>query len=241
MKASSVFRDNFSGKENRAATEKKLGPWEPPSRHIELREAEQTYQPEVKRDPQQRAERKAERAAERERLKKEYRSYRTAAEKELKGYKDRGRGELRKLTADQKGRREQLRKLSFPRHGKQAARSVLAAESVRERAALKQRLLEDESKHKPKGYRDWVADRAEQGDLAAISQQRGFLYQDRRRVKEKGSTDWFGIRGADGGDWREVGSDTPDHDRGTAPTQAIRRDPNAPGRRSTGALATWAI
>jgi hypothetical protein len=54
-----------------------------------------------------------------------------------------------------------------------------------------------------------VAERAELGDRAAMSQLRGFLYQDRRRVKEKGKADWFGIRGADGGDWRDWG-DTPD-------------------------------
>ena len=209
VKASSVFRDNFSGKEHRAQTEKQLGPWEPPKRVIELRDAEQTYQPEAKRDPQQRAGRRAERAVERERLKKDHRAYRTAAEKELKRSKDRGREELRKLTADQRARREQLRKLPFSPHARQAARSVLAAESVRERAALKQRLMEEQAKQKPKSYRDWVAERAELGDRAAMSQLRGFLYQDRRRVKEKGNADWLGIRGADGGDWREWG-ETPD-------------------------------
>ena len=209
VKASSVFRDNFSGKENRAQTEKQLGPWEPPKRVIELRDAEQIYQPEAKRDPEQRAERRAERAADRERLKKDHRAYRTAAEKELKRSKDRGREELRELAADQRARREQLRKLPFAPHARQAARSVLAAESVRERAALKQRLMEEQAKQKPKSYRDWVAERAELGDRAAMSQLRGFLYQDRRRVKEKGKADWFGIRGADGGDWRDWG-DTPD-------------------------------
>ena len=82
--------------------------------------------------------------------------------------------------------------------------------SVRERAGLKQRLTEDRAAHQPKNYRDWVAERGARGDAAAISQLRGFLYQDRRRVQGNGPrTGELSIQGAGGGDWREW-SDTPE-------------------------------
>lgn len=212
VKASSVFRDNFSGKANRAQTEKQLGPWEPAKRNIELRDAEQTYQPEAKRDPQQRAERRAARAAEREALKKEYRAYREKAEQEFKRLKDHGRDELRKLAADQRRRREELRRLPFAKRARQLARSVFAAESVRERAALKQRLLEAESPHRPKSYRDWVAERAAQGDRAATSQWRGFVYRERRLARELGVPGL--VLGSIGGpdEDKRAWSDTPDLD-----------------------------
>ena len=186
VKASSVFRDNFSGKANRAQTEKQLGPWEPPKRFIELRDAEQTYQPEVKRDPQQRAERRAARANDRERLKKEYRAYRSGAEKQMKVHATKAGGELRELMAKQRRRREELRQLQVKPLARQAMRSVLAAEGVRERAVLKQRQIEERAALRPKRYRDWVAERAAQGDRAATSQWRGFVYRERRLAMELG-------------------------------------------------------
>jgi len=210
VKASSVFRDNFSGKENRAQTEQQLGPWEPPKRFVQVRTAEQTYQRQPKRDPQQREQRRAERAAEREKLKKEYSGYRSAANKNLTAYRNRASNELRNLAATQRARRAEVRTLNIGSIQKRAMRSVLAAESVRERAALKQRLTDERAEHQPKNYRAWIAERAAQGDAAAISQLRGFLYQDRRRVREIGEhAGGFSIQGAGGGDWREWG-DSPD-------------------------------
>ena len=58
--------------------------------------------------------------------------------------------------------------------------------------------------HRPKNYREWVAERAAQGDVAAVSQLRGFLYQDRRQVAEM--VDPVGavsIQSGGVGDWRE--------------------------------------
>jgi hypothetical protein len=210
VKASSVFRENFSGKANRARTEKQLGEWESPKRFVQVRDTEQTYQPQPKRDPEKRASRRAERAAQREQFKKEYRAYRATADKASTAYRVQVSEELRKLGAVHRAKREEVRKLSVGYIEKRAIRSVLAAEAVRERAALKQRLLEDRAVHRPKNYREWVAERAAQGDASAISQLRGFLYQDRRRVAEMvGPAGAVSIQSGGVGDWREW-SDTSD-------------------------------
>jgi hypothetical protein len=204
VKASSVFRENFSGKENRARTEKQLGAWEQPKRFVQVRNAEQTYQPQPKRDLEKRTIRRVERAAQREQFKKEYRAYRSTVEKALAGSRNQASVELRNLGAAHRAKREQVRKLPIGYIEKRAIRSVLAAEAVRERAALKRRLLEDRAAHRPKNYREWVAERAAQGDAAATSQLRGFLYQDRRRVLEMiGPAGAVTIQGGGGGDWRE--------------------------------------
>ncbi|MBL8237246.1 MAG: relaxase/mobilization nuclease domain-containing protein [Bryobacterales bacterium] len=208
VKASSVFRDNFSGKANREQTEKQLGNWEGPNSFVKARAAEQTYPPQPKRDAEKRAERRVERAAAREKLKGEYRKYRSAAEKGLSGHRHHASTELRNLGTAQRARRAEVRTLKVGYIEKQAIRSALAAESVKERAALKQRLMEERAKHQPKNYREWVAEQAAQGDPAAMSQLRGFLYQDKRRVLETQSqAGAIGIQGAGGGDWR-VWSDT---------------------------------
>lgn len=204
VKASSVFRENFSGKENRGRTEKQLGKLEAPKRFVQVRNPEQVYQLQPKRDPEQRASRRAERAAQREQLKKEYRSYRVTAEKASTAYRGQASAELRTLGAAHRAKREEVRKLPLGYIEKRAIRSVLAAEAVRERAALKQRLMEGRAVHRPKNYREWVAERAAQGDIAAVSQLRGFLYQDRRRVAEMGGpTGAASIQSGGVGDWRE--------------------------------------
>ena len=204
VKASSVFRENFSGKENRAQLEKQLGKWEPPNRYAQVRTAEQTYQPQPKRDPERRVERRAERAADRARLKGEYRQYRTEAGKSLAKLRQRAGEELQKLGAAHRAKRAEVKTLRVGPIGKRAIRSVLAAEAVRERAAVKLRLYEERAACKPKNFRDWVAERAAQGDSAAISQLRGFLYQDRRLVQNRGlRAGEVSIQGAGGGDWRE--------------------------------------
>ena len=217
VKASSVFRDNFSGKQNRAQLEKQLGEWKPPSRYAQVRTAEETYQPQPKRDPQRRTERRAERAADRAKLKGEYRQYRTEAGKAMTMHRHRAGEELRKLATAHRAKRAEVKTLKVGYIEKRAIRSVLAAEAVRERVAMKQRLAEERASYQPKNYREWVAERAAQGDAASISQLRGFLYQDRRLVKDRGlRTGEVSIQGAGAGDWREW-SDTFDV------TEALRR------------------
>jgi hypothetical protein len=216
VKASSAFRDNFSGRENRAHLEKQLGKWEPPNRYAQVRTAEETYQPQPKRD-ERRSERRAERAADRARLKGEYRQYRTETGKSMARLRQRASEELRKLGAAHRAKRAEVKTLNVGFIEKRAIRSVLAAEAVRDRAAAKLRLDKERSACKPKNYRDWVTERAARGDCAAISQLRGFLYQDRRLVQDRGiRAGEVSIQGAGAGDWREW-SDTFDV------TEALRR------------------
>ena len=208
VKASSVFRDNFSGAGNRAQTEKQLGEWKPPQRHIQLRNAEQTYQP--KRDPAHRAERAAERAAQREQLKSEYRGYRTEALKAVVKDRKRGGEELRKLAKAQQEERAAVRARRLSPLEKRVLRSEMAAAAVRDRAALKQKQMDESAKLKPKTYREWVIEQAQKCNAAAIGQVRGFIYQDRRRAVL--GRHWEGelsIQSAEGTDRREW-SDTPD-------------------------------
>ena len=217
VKASRVFRDNFSGKENRAQIERQLGKWEPPNRYAQVRTAEETYQPQPKRDPERRAQRRAERAADRARLKSEYRQYRTEAGKSLAQIRQQASEELRKLGAAHRAKRAEVKTLNVGSIEKRAIRSVLAAEAVRDRAAAKLRLDNERAACKPKNYREWVTERAAHGDSAAISQLRGFLYQDRRLVQDRGiRAGEVSIQGAGAGDWREW-SDTFDV------TEALRR------------------
>jgi hypothetical protein len=204
VKASKVFRSNFSGRENRAQLEKQLGTWQPPNRYTQVGTAGESYQPQSKRDPEKRASQRAERAAERDQLKKEYRAYRATAETAWASYRNHARGELRMLVAAHRAKRVEVQNLPVGYIEKRAIRSVLAAEAVRERASLKQRLWEDGAVNRPKNYRDWVTERAVQGYIAAISQLRGFLYQDRRRVLEAVSpVGAVSIQSGGGGDWRE--------------------------------------
>src|SRR5258708_16945930 len=57
--------------------------------------------------------------------------------------------------------------------------SVPAAEAVRERAALKQRLLEDRAGRRSKIYREWVTGREAQGDAAGLNLNAQLLPSDR--------------------------------------------------------------
>jgi len=64
--------------------------------------------------------------------------------------------------------------------------------------------MEERAAHQPKNYREWISERAALSDSAAISQLRGFVYQDKRRVLEiAGHAGAISIQGAGGGDWRE--------------------------------------
>ena len=210
VKASKVFRGDFSGKENRARTEKQLGEWQPPGLNRELPDSERTYQP--KRDPAHRAERSAERAKQRDQLKGEYRGYRAGALKAVAEARKRGSVEFRKLATSQREERASVRARRISPLEKQIIRSEMAAAAVRDRAALKQKQLEERAKLKPKTYREWVIEQAQKCNAAAIGQVRGFMYQDRRRAGL--GRHWEGevsIQSGEGTDWREW-SDTPDEE-----------------------------
>lgn len=81
VKASQVFRKQFAGKEQRAATEERLGQWEAPKeflQHVTKKEQDYNQHREPKRNPQERDERREERAQQRAELKARYQEYKSA-------------------------------------------------------------------------------------------------------------------------------------------------------------------
>lgn len=95
------------------------------------------------------------------------------------------------LGARHKLQREQIRRSGLLAPVRKALYSVAAMEAVQAREALRSELAEQKRSNsglaKPvpvvQGFKDWVADRAQEGDAAAISQLRGWAYADRRRAK----------------------------------------------------------
>lgn len=181
VKASDVFRANFSGRAERAALDAKLGAFEPPARFIAARKPERAYTaPPFRRDPALREERRLARAQERQALRAEFRADHAKAKKALHGYDQGSRDRLRALGAAAKAAREQVRTLGLPTAEARAMRSVLAAEAVQAREALKAELADERAALQPKGWRAWLEDRASQGDDRALSALRGLRYQEAR-------------------------------------------------------------
>ena len=56
-------------------------------------------------------------------------------------------------------------------------------EAVQKREALKKSLQEERAGKRPPSYQQWVASRAEAGDRGAITQLKGWQYQDTRKRK----------------------------------------------------------
>lgn len=70
---------------------------------------------------------------------------------------------------------------------KAVAKSVLAMVQAHERQALESRFKAERQSfraEKPQSFREWVADRAQEGDRAAISQLRGWAYADKRMATQ---------------------------------------------------------
>lgn len=191
VKASDVFRKHFAGKSQRAATEEKLGPWEAPKEFLQhVTKKQQTYNQhrEPKRNPQERAERRDERAALREDLKARYREYKTRHVQEQRArqqaQKDVDRERFKELSRTGRERREQIRALKVAPEVRKALLSVAAAEAVQAREQLRADLAEKRLQGRPKDYRTWATERAKEGDRAAISQLRGWQYQEGRKERE---------------------------------------------------------
>jgi hypothetical protein len=187
VKASTVFRDTFSGKANRTRLAEKLGEYEPAERFIRVREPEVSYQGRPRqRDPEERAERREERARARADLKERYAEYARQARAQSKAAWVRGQEEVKQLSTAYRFQKQRVRELGLSAPARQAMRSVLAAEAVRQRERLRQRIRREQAETKPLSYRTWVEERALEGDEAAISQLRGFRYAEGRRRRSFG-------------------------------------------------------
>ena len=196
VKASKVFRKHFAGKAERAALEAKLGDWQEPKEFIQhVTERKQEYRPtrEPKRNAQERDERREERAEQRADLKARYRAYK-AEHSQGRAVRQKAQAtaqaELRQqLNAELKARREAIRSNdNLAPEVRKAMLSVAAAEAVQKREALRldlaARRRAAREQDKPQGYRAWVEEKAKEGDGAAISQLRGWQYQDKRAARE---------------------------------------------------------
>lgn len=183
VKASSVFRETFAGKENRARLENLEG-WElraevKPARPIEV------YKPRpVKRDPGERAERREQRADDRKALKDAYRVYKSGIHTDQKARVDSIRVQLKQITVAYGRERAAIRggggSAKRPADRK-AALSLAAMKVATERAYLQEHLKDARAATAPMSYRDWVTEQAEKnGNKAAVGQLRGFAYSEQR-------------------------------------------------------------
>lgn len=191
VKASKVFRSQFAGKAQRAGTEEKLGPWEAPKESLQHVVKEQQYNEHraPKRNPQERAERREERAQARAELKNRYTDYKAQFKpvKAINLYAHKQK--LASVTAQRKLELASIATSGLSPADKQAQRSQANFKSAKAKELLKAELnaarqaLKEDPANKRKSYQEWVADRAQEGDVAAIAQLRGFVYSDKKKIK----------------------------------------------------------
>lgn len=188
VKASDVFRSDFAGKANRERLAARLGPFRPASDQVQAITTERAYkdtrQP-LKRDPEKRALQREARAQARAQLKAEYAAYKREASKNRVPLQDEAKKRYQALSSVSKARRDEIRRATMTPEARKAALSVAAMEAIKEREALRSELAAARLAVKPQTYREWVVDRAAEGQDAAISQLRAFDYQDKRRRKER--------------------------------------------------------
>jgi hypothetical protein len=190
-KASEVFRKHFAGKKAREATEERLGAWEPPKDylpHVTAKKQAYDRHREPKRDPQERAERREERAALRADLKQRYKDYKAEHVRQqrqrAKAERDADRERFKEINREARERRAELATAKVSAEVRKALQSVAAAEAIQARAQLKVELAERRQRERPQDFKTWTTERSQEGDRAAISQLRGWQYQDKRRAAE---------------------------------------------------------
>lgn len=174
---------------SKSRLEKQLGPYRA-APEIE-QPPEQVYNPErrPKRDPQSRAARAELRAQQRRELRELYdQGAKPMAEdlarqvQQLRAdYGQRGKA----LSAEAQAQRKVIQSGDQPPAVKKAMLSVLAAETVKQRAELREAMKRDRlALGKVQPFKEWVADQAEAGHPAAISLLRGYLYADKRKLRQ---------------------------------------------------------
>lgn len=174
---------------SKARLEKALGPFEP-APQIE-QQAEQTYNPEraPKRDPAKRAQRAEERADQRRQLRELYDEGKKPlvqeTAKQVQALKESIAQRAKDITTSAQAERKAIYAADKAPAIKKAMLSVLAAETAKQRAELRAAAKRDRAAiPKVQPFREWVADQAEAGHPAAISQVRGYLYADKRKLQK---------------------------------------------------------
>lgn len=152
---------------------------------------EQVYNPDrrPKRDPQSRAARAELRAQQRRELRELYDQGVKPMAADLArqvqqlraDYAQRGKA----LSAEAQVQRKAIQSGDKPPIIKKAMLSALAAETVKQRSELREAMKRDRlALGKVQPFKEWVADKAEAGHPAAISQLRGYLYADKRKLRQ---------------------------------------------------------
>jgi hypothetical protein len=181
-----VFRHHFAGKENRKATEQKLGIWREPSTSVE-HTPEHTGRNSV-RNMTLRDERKEQRRQGRIALMAEYNQYRNQQRAICKDITAKGRESRQQALARLKQRKKKIRALVLPLPAKKIMLSEAVATSVIELRTLKSSTQKARQVQFPKNLRTWVAEHAAEGDARAAAQLRGWRYADQRNQRRLEAT-----------------------------------------------------
>ena len=173
---------------SKARLEKQLGPYQAAP---EIEQPAQTYNPERKpsRDPLRRAERAELRAQQRRELRELYEQAKKPLAdeiaKKVQTLKATYALKAKTITEQAQAQRKAIQSGDLPAPMKKAMLSVLAAETVKQRAELREAMKRDRAAiGKVQSYREWVADQAEAGHPAAISALRGYVYADKRKLRQ---------------------------------------------------------
>lgn len=202
IKASTMAQELGGGK-----LTKRIGPYQEPRPEIQQEKAKREYsdqrpKADPKRDPNAREEKRDERAAERRELRDRY----TAFTEEWKTVKAPARAAMyedqkqrrQALTEKHKSQRETIRTSGLSTEQKKALYSVAAFDTAAKRAELNETIKGEREafrQERPQSFREWTADRAQEGDRAAMRQVRGWAYQDKRTAKDMQQADAKAERG----------------------------------------------
>lgn len=202
IKASTMAQELGGGK-----LTKRIGPYQEPQPEIQQEKAQREYsdqrpKADPKRDPNAREEKRDERAAERRELRERY----TAFTEEWKTAKAPARAAMyedqkqrrQALTEKHKSQRETIRTSGLSTEQKKALYSVAAFDTAAKRAELNETIKGEREafrQERPQSFREWTADRAQEGDRAAMRQVRGWAYQDKRTAKDMQRADAQAERG----------------------------------------------
>ena len=202
IKASTMAQELGGGK-----LTKRIGPYQEPRPEIQQEKAKREYSDQrpkrdPKRDPNTREEKRDERAAERRELRERYKSF-TEEWKTAKAparaamYEDQ-KQRRQALTEKHKSQRETIRTSGLSTEQKKALYSVAAFDTAAKRAELNETIKGEREafrQERPQSFREWTADRAQEGDRAAMRQVRGWAYQDKRTAKDMQQADAKAERG----------------------------------------------
>ncbi|ELD8975735.1 relaxase/mobilization nuclease domain-containing protein [Salmonella enterica] len=202
IKASTMAQELGGGK-----LTKRIGPYQEPRPEIQQEKAKREYsdqrpKADPKRDPNAREEKRDERAAERRELRERYKAF-TEEWKTAKAparaamYEDQ-KQRRQALTEKHKSQRETIRTSGLSTEQKKALYSVAAFDTAAKRAELNETIKGEREafrQERPQSFRDWTADRAQEGDRAAMRQVRGWAYQDKRTAKDMHRADAQAERG----------------------------------------------